>query len=260
MEELPDGPIAFRGVVDLDRAGLGSGGMLYPAYGVAGFLAAIATHATLVERSKKAQKSKLQEEADMVVAPYLDVIKDFRLSELQQSACALAHQKSQATGSKEIGSGLRVRSLPIFSITQDHRALVMDDSVTVHAPNSSIPARELTIRVISPARQGKDITEQWTAEKGAALKATCVEMLAEGLRIAVESKAAAEDTPFKTFRFREGSKEKMERAQLVAQRGDRILIRTLRGCLMSVPHPEDGPAAGTSSLAAAPATPTPLVK
>ncbi|MBC7957340.1 MAG: hypothetical protein H7Y33_15890 [Cytophagales bacterium] len=40
----------------------------------------------------------------------------------------------------------------------------------------------------------------------------------------------------KTIRYPEGGGEKMERAALVGERCDRVLLKTLRGWLMSVPR------------------------
>lgn len=43
------------------------------------------------------------------------------------------------------------------------------------------------------------------------------------------------DQPFRTIRYVEGTAEKMERAQLVSEHCGRLVIKTLRGSLMSVP-------------------------
>jgi hypothetical protein len=46
---------------------------------------------------------------------------------------------------------------------------------------------------------------------------------------------ASPDAPHRTVRYRLGGEERMERAQVLSERCDRLLIRNLRGWLMSVP-------------------------
>jgi len=62
--------------------------------------------------------------------------------------------------------------------------------------------------------------------------------------------AAADETPSKTVRFPQGGTERIERAQVLAERCDRVLIRTLRGEIMSVPR-------RSSACSAAPAAAPP---
>ena len=43
------------------------------------------------------------------------------------------------------------------------------------------------------------------------------------------------EAPQRTVRYRQGNAERIERAQVLAERCDRLLLRNLRGWLLSVP-------------------------
>ncbi|UUZ52375.1 hypothetical protein LP419_22905 [Massilia sp. H-1] len=63
-------------------------------------------------------------------------------------------------------------------------------------------------------------------------------MFAQSLDIALADVQATPGTaaPFKTVRFTEGGAERMERAQVLSEKCGQIVLRTLRGNLMSVPR------------------------
>ena len=89
----------------------------------------------------------------------------------------------------------------------------------------------------------------WLAEGGRLLSDQSAALLAESFELAVSDftlPAFDDKTPHETFRYAEGGIERMERAQLVKERCDRTLIRTLRGDLKSIPAAAQEPNAGCS--------------
>ena len=138
-------------------------------------------------------------------------------------------------------------------MTQDRRALVLDNVVHIFSPGSTTGAYAQTVRVISaplpeptprtettePTRTAEDETVSlWLAMQGHRLTDESAALFAESLEIALEESlksAIGDKTPHQTFRYAEGGSERMERAQLVSERCGRRLIRTLRGWLMSIP-------------------------
>ena len=60
----------------------------------------------------------------------------------------------------------------------------------------------------------------------------------------------ANSAPERTFRYVEGGKDRMERAQLVTPGCERVVVRTLRGWLLSIPVRAGANAADPSCPAA----------
>ena len=85
---------------------------------------------------------------------------------------------------------------------------------------------------------GEDPTETWLADQGKRLKEISAWLFSESLKIAMSAAYSGADTteqPVRTIRYFEGSAEKMERAQVISEQCGRMVIKTLRGALMSVP-------------------------
>ena len=90
--------------------------------------------------------------------------------------------------------------------------------------------------------RGKPV-DYWSKEEGARLKAESALLLARAMDIALATHADDDlaAKPFKTFRYREGLTERMERGQLVSEGCGRIVMKNLRGILMSVPTTAEKP-------------------
>lgn len=253
--------VVFRGRASMDMAGSGDPGgfMLYPGATAGGAMAAIITHGLLADSQNDRQKRALQEKADRVLRAYRPVLNDYKHTELMQAAL----DKTPWSGAKALagpaqarGTGWVVESLPVFSMTQDQRALVLDHLVSVYPPGEiNKPLYRFTVRVVSQARMAPDMERYWKDDAGAALKAESASLLAHSLALALQepaSPAAADAPAFRTVRYPEGEVEKMERAQVLSQACERQVIRTLRGWLMSVPSPA---VAEPSAAACEPALP-----
>lgn len=237
-----DDVIAYHGVVDADRAGLGPTDMMYPAAGLAGLAAAVVAHGIVVSTMKAAQKRRLQNEADEILAPYEDTLVHFG----QRDLLALSLPKIAAPGGMRMlttdtaGAAVRVVDYaPTFAISQDGRAIVLVNEVAI-AASGSTPAYRNTIRVVSEPETGDDPVAAWTANHGVRLKETSARLLAWSFDAALAEAAVGADErsdgPQKTIRYRLGAGERMERGTLVDEHCDRLLMRTLRGWLMSVPR------------------------
>ncbi len=244
--------VVFRGVVSHDAAGMGTGSMLYPAPNAAGLLVAILTHGLLNEGAKQSQKDKLQSEADEVLKPFRPVLDGFTHAQLIRSALprqrtndarrALAADESPALD-------WTVEIAPVFSMTRDQRAVVLDNAVRIYAPATSDAAYAQTIRVVSrPVAAGdaalpESLESHWNADDGRRLLDLSAALLAESLDVAMagaQRPAPPPDAVQRTFRYVEGGAEKMERGSLVEAGCGRLLLRTLRGWLMSVPAATEG--------------------
>ncbi len=246
-----DDKVTYRGLVSFDDAGVGAGGMVYPAPSALGFLAAVFTHGAIVESQKQSQKNKLQEQADKVLAPYDSILKDFSHKELMHRAL----EKTTTAGNKKLvdstdkaGTDWSIASIPIFSMTQDRSAIVLENAIALYPPNVTVPAYQNAVKVVSQPKGGAE-TDFWSANGGSKLKEESAGLLAHSLDIAIveATNAPGKDSAQKTFRYLEGSAEKMERAQLISEHCNRVVIKTLRGWLMSVPARPSSDSPGTAS-------------
>lgn len=230
--------LTYRGVVSFDEAGLGSGAFLYPAPSAVGMLIEVLAHGLIVDASKDEQKHKLQLAADKVLTPYTAVLDKFDYRDLMSRAArklspGIAMELTDTTEKPVPVASLE--SAPVFSMTQDQTAIILDNTVLIHMHDGT-PALLEKIRVVSNVLQADDPTDHWMSSNGERLKDESAGLVAESLEIAFRTPdAGADSAPYKTLRYREGGAEKIERAQLLSTHCERMLIRTLRGALMSVP-------------------------
>jgi hypothetical protein len=235
--------VTYHGVVNFDSAGSGSGNMVYPAVGgVAGLVVGVLTHSAIQSSINSSQKQKMREQADLILAPYQDVLKGFTHKELMPRGLdrsATGKNKKIVDGA-EIPSGMWiVESAPVYLLTQDHQAIVLENTVTIYTTDPNKPSYQNVIRVVSSAQNAKDVPAFWTADLGDKLKEMSASLLALSLDAAIAdatNNAPDTTTPInKTIRYMEGGTEKMERGQLLNSLCDRTLFKNLRGWLMSVP-------------------------
>lgn len=235
---LPDdGPVPYRGMTNLDQAGAhASRQMVYPGGHVAVFLGAILAHGAVVEAEKDAQKQKLQQSADAQVAAQMQALASFTRRDLLHAALAHLPGRHTLVESSEPASGWVVSAHPSFFVTADHRALVLDNTVSVFAPGDlAKPAFTRIVRVVSRPRDEAEVAAFWDGGAAAA-RLESSQMVAHSLQLALEQSRAAEDAAaFRTLRYAEGSLEKIQRSQPLQRLCGRQVLRTLRGSLLSVP-------------------------
>lgn len=231
--------VAYKGDVNFDRAGANNLQMMYPAPSAIGFLAAVFTHGAIVDQQKKSEKDKLQEEANKVLTPYASILKDYTNKELMQRTLDRLAGGEKRLLESDAASATEwvVASVPIFTMTQDQSAIIVENAIAIYPPNATVAVYQNAVKVVSQAKDDKDLTGFWSANGGAKLKEESAALLAHSIEIALNEAATPldADSPQKTFRYQEGNAEKIERAQLVSAFCQRAVIRTLRGWLMSVP-------------------------
>jgi hypothetical protein len=236
-------PVVYRGVVNLDTAGMPGGSMLYPAVGgVGGFVAALITHGVIVETTKNSEKARLQEQADRVLQPYQAQLQDFRYPELLKLGVERlpSPERKKVLQPAEPHAGWVLTTAPLFSLTPDQRALVLDNVVGFLAPGETArPAHTVAVRVVSAPLPG-EAEAAWNAAApaGTLLKEESAQLLAQSLAIAAREAqrgSAEREGAWRSVRYRQGEAEKIERAQVVESGCDRLVVRTLRGGLLSVP-------------------------
>ncbi|MBE0620150.1 MAG: hypothetical protein IH605_06125 [Burkholderiales bacterium] len=233
--------VSYKGIANFDDAGAGTMQMLYPAPDAAGLLAAVLTHGFLAESAKNSQKDKLQQAADSVLTPYEAVLSGYTHKELMQRGL----QMMASSGARKLvdpaersSADWHIESTPVFSITQDQSAFVLHNVISIYRPGAaSAAAYQYTVKVVSQPRDEADLPAFWTANNGEKLKEESARLFAESLDIALGEAAGRQSTngSYRTIRYMEGGAERMERGLPISERCNRVLMKTLRDWLMSVP-------------------------
>lgn len=246
--------VAWRGMLSTEGGAVGVGTQigLYPAFGAAGLLVAIFTHAAISQGVQSSQRQREQEEADKVLEPYATTLRAWPASALWAAAIA---DTSAATGEPSaptlklwdghtpVAEGAVVEAAPLYTLAQDEGVLVLDLAVKL-VPSPGAAPLESVVRVVSSPHDAADSRAHWSADEARRLKTTAAAMLAHGLQLALRHAGpAANDAPMRSHRYLQGSVERTERAQQLAAGCARVVLRTLRGGVLSVPQrPAEGAA------------------
>lgn len=242
--------VDFRVQFNYDKVGGPGGTMLYPAYGLAGFIAAIATHGAIIEGEKSRQRAEVEAKAQELLQPYMPVLREMRNAELLSQALDEPRLRPlvQTVDVASAGSTAAARGViaPVFWLTADQRALVLE--LQTQWTEGALPAAsDLRLRVVSSPLDADvaELAQRWTDKSGELLRRMAGELLVRGIALSAERLGAlpdanAEGARFQTVRFMEGGTQRVERAQMLSDDGcGRALIRTLRGELLSVPLPAE---------------------
>jgi hypothetical protein len=236
--------VLWRGLLKNEGAAVGAGQQigLYPAPSVVGLLAGILTHAAVAQGVQSAQRKREQDEADKVLTSYAEALKAWPASSLWEAAAGSRDLLWDGNTAAPKGS---VELQPVFSLTQDEAAVVLDVAVTI-TPAVGMPPEQTLVRVVSTPLGVTDMRAYWAADGAQRLKSAAAALLAHAVVIAGQHGAAASGAAVewlpaaRTFRYRQGSGERFERAQPVATMCARAVLRTLRGTLLSVPVAAEG--------------------
>jgi hypothetical protein len=230
--------VQFSGVLDLDSEKKGAT-VLYPAPNLGGFLAAVLAHGLVQNSIENGEQKKLVAKANEVLLPYQTILTAFTYQELMQATLSKINTQGEkkilpATASPATGDTL-IESLPLFSMSQDQRTLILNNVMAIKSGDGTKLYQNM-VRVVSPPNQAQDPAAFWSSNQGKQLKDESVRMLAASYDVALADRAnPTSEKAYKTVRYSEGGSEKFERAQVIQEHCNQLLIRTLRGNLMLVP-------------------------
>ena len=235
--------VRFKGVAMIDTLGKPGAPVVYPAVGAAGLVAAIITHGVIANAMARGERSEIEKAADKVLDPYQASLDSFTQRELLQGAASFsAHGAPRWLDAPEGADAPLVASKPVFWMTQDRAALILDNEIQVQLPGTKAVYAN-TVRVVSAVQAHEDLAAWWGAGEARVLKEQSARLLAASIDIAldaavrpVEAGATGAAGTQRTVRYKEGGKEVFERAEILREDCDRLLLRNLRGWLMSVPR------------------------
>lgn len=231
--------VVFRGQVSFDKAGQGPGTMMYPAPGLAGFLVAIATHAAISSSVRDGQRTEIEIAADKVLQPYQETLDGFRYGELAGLALPPEAGLPILPVDAKPQPGLIISSAPVFYMTQDQSALILDNTVSVFkTEGDEKPVYTNTVRVVSHASEVPDLVAHWKQDAGKRLREESARLFRQSVEIVrthAMAPAGSASAAQRTFRYLEGQREAIERAEPLAEHCGRALVKNLRGWLLSIP-------------------------
>lgn len=236
--------VEVHGSLNYDKAGGAPGTMAYPIVqgaGAASLLVGLATHAILSGGMQAAEKKRMREEADKFLLPHRATLDTFTVATLaNESLPLMTASSSRRVAPAEAhtsGPDIVIDSAPVFYLTQDTRALILENVVKVRLTTLSEPV-EKTVRVVLPARPLEGASEHWFGDNAVKLRQASAQMFARSVDLAMNDVRAGATTPgaYKTVRYPEGGTERMERAQILSSTCEHLVLRTLRGNLMVVPR------------------------
>jgi hypothetical protein len=236
------GRVVFSGVANNDVAA-GAGGMLYGP-GLIGAVATLALQGIFTSAAQNAQKTKLQIEADKVLLPYVDALEKFEYPDLmERSVKDLSSKIRIAKDGVRSDNEWMLDVIPSFRMTQDQSAFMVESIVSFYSPSNNVtekPDHRSTVRVWSSPELGTDTTGLWAENDAERIKGLTANLTKQSIEIALNDwsqKEKMDQLEHTSVRFMQGKVQNIERAQILDQQCDRILMRTLRNQLVSAPLP-----------------------
>lgn len=237
-----DAEIPVKGVLNMDAAGGGVGSMMYPAPNLIGLVVAVATHGVLAESTQRAERSRMEIEADKVALPYRVALAGFQHRHLLQSVSALPG--SLASGADLVPTDHVPHdrpvlfAKPVYSVSQDERGLILDAAMQWRRPGQT-EAVIMHARVVTQPVEAGDAVKSWLNEGGVILRKEAAQLLAQAIDASFgqldAAPATSASTAYQTVRYWVGGTKRVERAAPLSSGCGYRAYRSLRGEILVVP-------------------------
>ena len=243
--------VKYHGLASYDDVNAEHGGIAYPAATAEMFFGALIAHMLTTESIKNSEKTERQDEADKVLGPYTEMLKGFSNGVLLDDAFTLLanNDPRKIENIKLLGSNSAwvIESTPVFFMTQDRKSLILDNAISIY--DSSVPDDVVysnLVEITSLPFMGEP-TQYWQTGEKVRLLEISTKLYSRSITIALNdfySNNKNLSNHEETFKFYQDGKKKYERGSLLEKDCERIVMRTLRGWLKSVPVwvEEDGAA------------------
>lgn len=237
-----DAAIPIKGVVNMDAAGGGAGGMMYPAPNLIGLMVAVATHSVLADSTQRAERARIETEADKVAVSYRTASEGFLHRHLFQSVSAMPGSLASGAPLVSVTQVPQDHPVlvanPVYSVSQDERGLVLDASLEWRRPGQAAPVT-MQMRAVTQPLEGVDANKTWLADGGARFKQEAATLLAHAIDASYRQLNASAQTSSaveqQTVRYWVGGTKRVERAALLPSGCGYRAYRTLRGEILVVP-------------------------
>ncbi|MBQ0943308.1 hypothetical protein KAK07_08155 [Ideonella sp. 4Y16] len=222
--------LEFHGELNVDQGAAGGGAMMYPAPSLAGFLAAVLTHAALVESSKSAQRDKALAEADQTLQPLAPALEALSPTALSAAVAPLLGAAPQPAWQVEVA--------PVYVFSRDLRSLSVESHLLLRRAAADEVLARTAVRATAAPLAAERVPAGWTDNDGQALRQTAAQLLVQAVTAGLRSLAGDWDqatAPQRTVRYPFGGGERIERVQVLESRCEGAVVRHLRGDLMVIP-------------------------
>ncbi|WOT04117.1 hypothetical protein [Shewanella youngdeokensis] len=223
--------------------------MLYPAATPGDFFAGVIAHAIIVESKKNEAKNSAQAAADVAVLPYRPYLKDVAnqalASQLENIVLARGFSLARYEDSQS-ESDIILDITPIFLMNQKQDTLTLRTQFLVYPKSEqhkSTKKRAVLyqnqIEVLSAKIDAALPQEYWLSNNGEQLVNTMRSLLSQTLALgAIQISSIESDHSNRVqhnFRYDDGDTTAFERASVISNDCNRVVINTLRGWLKSIP-------------------------
>ena len=182
--------VSFAALANEDTVVGQPGSMMY-AGPLPAALVGVVAHG-VIESQKQARERKSKNSlSDLVLAPYQPSLSHFTNAELMRRALdglATHGDKALIRFAERAGPGWLIECSPQFFMTQDARAVVLQNTIVIHSPDAASPATfKNVVEVVARPRGpiGKDSENTWMIQDGAILATATVDLLLESLNLAL---------------------------------------------------------------------------
>ncbi|MDO6638477.1 hypothetical protein Q4557_00690 [Shewanella sp. 5_MG-2023] len=247
--KVPDGTALIIGKAAPNSGNVDHMGMIYPAVTPVDFFAAIITHAAITESVKNDKKNKAQDLADEVILPYRPFVKDIAnqalVTQLNDIALSRGFELARFQDSQS-EDDMVLDITPIYLLNQQQDTLTLRTQFLVYQKKElHIAAKKRAvfyqnqIEVLSSKIESESPQEYWLANNGLRLVTTMRSLLSKTLELgAVQVSSNREHSQInnqQNFRYDDGDTTAFERASIISDDCERVVIHTLRGWLKSIP-------------------------
>ncbi len=246
--KVPEGIATFIGkAADYDET-VGSTVFLYPAVTPVDFFASVIAHAAVVDSMKNNYKNSMQSAADKVIEPYRkysDSLKNKYLIE-QVKEIALSRGFSLDKYENSLSDEDFILDItPIFLLNTKEDTLILRNQFLVykkkyqHKKGNKKPLLfQNQIEVLSNIKDQVINQQYWLNNEGENLKSEMNHLFSESLELIaarISDGAESDELTYKNYRYHDGDGIVFERAVLLSENCEKIVFKTLRGWLKSVP-------------------------
>lgn len=235
-----------------------AGQMLYPGINAGTFLVSVLAHGAISKSMDESKKSKFIEESNAIIDDYKPVLNEFTQGELKSDFFSI--EDDYLKGGLDILPKLDpgklpkayVSASPEFLISLSRRTIMLSNLITVYSvPPEKRSGHERnkekeiiyqnTIVTINQEIDGEP-EDYWLENDGLNLKNASVDLFGNSLKLFMldfEKDTGQVNDIQESIKYYVDGKLKVERGYVVDRNCDRIIFRTLRGWMKSVPSTED---------------------
>jgi len=215
------------------------GTMLYPGGNGLIFLASVLTHALINSTANQVKEQSAARRANKIVAPYRELLSQLDLNSLMgdlTTAWPPLGETFLPSGNAKLKNDWLVEVRPAFVLAADARTISAHIWIAFWPSSGSDRPKALRqVQVMSTPIKAEVPESVWKQDEGKRLRATLVGLVAEGLEIGLADAFVDPALPQRSVPYTDGREDSIERGQFIRSDCGRVLLRNLRGWLMSLP-------------------------